>query len=294
VIPRRTVSAVATVSGVGLFSGRAATLTIRPAAARHGVVFRCVDLAGSPRIPADLEHVSTDAGHSCMPPGVAGRNTSIAAGDASVATIEHVMSALAGMGVTDVLLDIDGPEVPIGDGSAGMFVEAMAAAPLAGAGVEPVVLREAIRVEDGRGGVITASPSDAMSYSYLLEYRPHAELHGTASWGGDERGYVSQIAPARTFCLEHEADAMRKLGLFGHLTTREMLVLNTRGEAIDNTLRFPDEPARHKLLDLIGDLALLGRPLIARVEAEKSGHALTRELVRRLLGVSGGLPARGA
>ncbi len=222
--------------------------------------------------------------------GGAGRNTTLA----GCATIEHVMSALVGLGVTDARVVVEGPEIPIGDGSAEMFVDAIARAggrhQLAEE-IEPIRLAAPVEVRGVGGEFIRAMPRNmpGCSFEYTLDYagrEGHASgvLRQTARWDGRAATYQVDVAPARTFCLASEARAMRERGLFGHVTPREMLVLDdTTGEPIDNGLRFENEPSRHKLLDLIGDVGLLGRPLQADIVAERSGHALTHEFCRAVL-----------
>jgi UDP-3-O-acyl-N-acetylglucosamine deacetylase len=193
------------------------------------------------------------------------------------------------------VVELDGPEVPIGDGSSAPFVEAIVRAgvrPLSGAAREIRITRE-ITVESG-GGRITARPREGggCAYRYELEYGAGAAIPAqSAEWDSGARDraarYAREVAPARTFCLEAEAKALRAAGLFRHLSAREMLVIGERGP-IENSYRFSDEPARHKLLDLIGDLALVGGVLVGEVVAVRSGHALNHEMARALVDRCGG------
>ena len=208
------------------------------------------------------------------------RNTSLRLGEIGAAqTVEHLLAALAGLGVTAAIVDLDGPEVPIGDGSAKPFTDAIVAAGLIESReVEPITIEQAITVtsEDGLSRVVI-EPADAPYYRYELDYGPNAPIKpSVAEWNGDAESFLAEIAPARTFCLSAEAEAMRALGMFKSFTPRDLLVIGDDGKPIDNDFRFPDEPTRHKLLDLIGDLALVGagRPLFARVTAHRSGHRL--------------------
>ncbi len=291
-----TLSQPAMVGGVTLFTAAATSLIIRPAPAGHGIVFRRTDLPDQPRIPALVRHVVPESRHTVLSPDPADRAAPV------IHTVEHILSALAGLGITDALLDLQGQEVPIGDGSAAPFVQA-----LRDAGVcrvasdapepEPIIIREPITVTDDRGeGRIEALPplpgEHALDLSYDLDYGPtsplpaqRATLRLDAAGGADT--YAAQIAPARTFCLAEEAQAMRKMGFFKHLEPRDMLVIGEDGQPIDNALHFPDEPARHKLLDLLGDLALTGRPIVGRIAASRSGHALNHEMARKLLAHAG-------
>lgn len=291
-------SAAVMVRGAGLFTAHVSSLTIQPAAAGHGIVLRRVDLPDSPPILALCSHVTTD-------PRLPGRNTTLIADpsrpasptNATIATVEHVLSALAGLGVTDAVIEVDGPEVPIGDGSALPFVEAIdrvGVVQISGAGPTAFVVDRVMEVLDSRtppgeaGPKVVFEPAGSgpgcgLWMSYELDYGPSSGIaRSTVGFVIDAATYRRQIAPARTFCLEHEARALRAAGLFQHLSPREMLVLDGAGRPIDNELRFSDEPARHKLLDLIGDLSLAGRAVRGRVTGWRSGHALNQAAAARI------------
>ena len=287
---RRTLETSATVTGTGLFSGSPATVTIRPSS--DGIAFVRADLDGTPSIPAHIDALSDEPAHPAFA-SMPARSTNLAHPsnpDARALTVEHVLSALAGLGITDATIETTGPELPIDDGSARCFTSAILEAgtrEIEGS-VEPIVLREAVTVEDGRGGSITAHPipgDEPASYTYHLEYDDGSIPTQEASWTTDD-DYASLVAPARTFCLEREAQAMHQLGLFRNLTEEDLLVIGPRGP-IRNAYRFENECARHKLLDLIGDLSLAGRPIRSRVEATRSGHALNHELARRIAAIAG-------
>ncbi|MEX0876609.1 MAG: UDP-3-O-acyl-N-acetylglucosamine deacetylase, partial [Phycisphaerales bacterium] len=177
----------------------------------------------------------------------------------------------------------DQAEIPIMDGSAREFVRVFQAVGIQSLAddTRPVRITAPIAVHEG-DATITIEPAERPHYTYRLEYPNGPIPPATAEWDGDRRAYIEGIAPARTFCLEHEAQAMRDAGLFGHLSYRDMLVIGDDGP-IENEYRFPDECARHKLLDLIGDLALVGGPLIARVTAVRSGHALAHRAARAIV-----------
>lgn len=276
--------------GTGLFSGRPARVVFRPAASGSGIRFSREDVPGVRDVPATVERVSGLPQHTMIPAPISGRNTSLAASadaPAGIATIEHAMSALAGLGVTDAVVEVDGPELPIGDGSAWLFVEALERAGRVEQAeeIEPVVLRAMIEVRDKAGGSIRAMPRDepGASYAYHLDYGSGAVIpRQSALWDTRNGGYATDVAPARTFSLEAEARAMRALGLFGSFTPRDLVVVGGDGRPIENAWRFADEAARHKVLDLVGDVALLGRPVRADIVATRSGHALTHELVRMI------------
>lgn len=278
-IPRRTLAAESRVAGRGLFTEAPAAAVFRPG--RDGIAF----IVNGVRIPATIEHLSTTPvipAFAAMPP----RHTVLARSGARVITVEHALAALAGLGVTDAEIELEGgEELPIGDGSAGAFVEAMTSAGLRDTGepIEPVRIARTIVVEDGRGGAITAEPDGGAAYIYDLDYGGAAALpRQSARWTGEAASFAAGVAPARTYSLRREAEQMRAVGLFASFTPRDLLVLDDDGSPIDNALRYADEPARHKLLDLIGDLALVGAPVVGRIAASRSGHALTHELARRL------------
>jgi UDP-3-O-acyl N-acetylglucosamine deacetylase len=264
------------VSGTGLFSARPSQVVVRPACEATGIRF--VQSSTSHVVPALIAHQQPARGT------LGGRNTVIGDASFAVATVEHLMSTLAGLGIWHADIVTDAGELPILDGSAAEFVREIRAASFSLKAGQEIRPKQTVRVEDGATGAwIEARPASKLRYRYELLYPPGAGIpEQSFEWDGDADRYAAEIAPARTFSLEREALAMQAAGLFPHLTPRDMLVIAPDGRAIDNALRFPDEPARHKLLDLIGDLALLGGPLIAEVTAHKSSHALTHELCRRI------------
>jgi UDP-3-O-acyl-N-acetylglucosamine deacetylase len=211
----------------------------------------------------------------------------------TVQTVEHVMSALAGLGVTDALVEVTGPEIPIGDGSARPFVETISgaglAAPTLDGAEEPVRIEEPVVIGDAAAKIEALPSSDGrigLELTYRLEYPPGAPIPPQEAsifipLGEPAAGYGAEVSGARTFCLAQEAEMMRKAGMFAHLSPKDMLVIGPAGP-IDNAYRFPNEPARHKLLDLVGDLALCGRPVIGRVVATRTGHAHNHAMARAL------------
>lgn len=275
---RRTIRAPARIAGPALFSGVDSALTVRPATPGTGVVLR-TELAETPATIASLSH------HPAHPAfqGHRPRCTTLHAGR-PVAMVEHALAALSGLGITDAVLETDAPELPIDDGSSSAIVRAVLDAGVVEfpEPIEPIRLAHAVEVRVGDTFVI-AEPSDTIDYAYALDYGGDSPIPtARARWTGDPDDFARSVAPARTFCTRHEAEQMRSLGMFDRFTPRDLLVIGPEGP-IDNAWRYPDEAARHKLLDLIGDLALLGRPLIARVSAVRTGHADTHELCRRIL-----------
>ena len=292
------------VHGVGLFCGRGGRVRVEhPPRGASGLWIARNDVgpaAGVSAMPISLAMVAgPGADHSGWMKRADGRaipvpprNTTLVlgvTGNPVAATVEHVLSALAGVGVWDACVVLEGDEVPIDDGSAKAFVE-LARGLERGLGVhaakpEPIVLRERVEVRDEKGAWIVGEPLDGIEYAYELDYGPGAPIPAQrAVWRGDSDEYAREIAPARTFSLKAEAEAARAAGLFAHLTPAEMVVVGDDGQPIANTWRMEHEPAKHKLLDLIGDLALLGRPLHAKVTAHRSGHAMTHEFCRRVMG----------
>lgn len=279
-IPRRTIAAAVRIEGKGLFTDTPAAVVIEPAESGGVTVL----LPGVGSFSATVDHLDTRPAHPAFA-AMPARLTSLSpAPDAPpVHTVEHLLSALAGLGVTDAHLRIEGGEPPIGDGSAWLFVGPILEAGLRelGGGVEPIVVRDRIEIAQGPASIVI-EPAETPSFRYELDYGPDAPIPPQAAeWDGSPSTYAERIARARTFCLREEAEAMHAMGLFAGLTPRDMLVFGPDGP-IDNALWVPDEPARHKLLDLIGDLSLAGRPVLGRVVARRSGHAMNHEAARRL------------
>ena len=270
------------ISGIGLFSAQPATITIEPNESATGIVFAFKDQ----QIPAHIGSLSTRPAHPVfaqMKP----RCTSVGNNTHTIATIEHILSALAGLGVTDAIIQIQSDaahaEIPILDGSSMPFVEAIldAGTQQLDTTIEPIRVRETIEVRDA-DALISIEPSETPSYTYHIDYPDSPIGMSSVTWYGDRDEYISSVAPARTFSLEHEANQMQSLGLFTHLTPEDMLVIGDDGP-IDNDFRIDEECARHKLLDLIGDLAMVGAPIVAKISANRSGHALAHDAARAIL-----------
>lgn len=287
-------------TGPGLFSGVPSTMRVLPSPSGTGIRIKSTSHNCIIESPVHVSHITASLAWMTLPPGVPEhiaqrvvRNTTISLGNQCAATIEHILSALAGLGIADATIDLNAVEVPILDGSAKDFATALLQHSLPDANLFGTMNSRAIRlsspvtVQDETGALITASPLTAHEHSsaaYSLDYGSASAIRPqSAAWHGDPTTYVEQVAPARTFSLEHEALAAQKLGFFKQFSPSDLLVVNSTGAPINNTWRFQDEPAKHKLLDLIGDLALLGHPLLARVEAFKSGHALTHQLCLAIL-----------
>ncbi len=267
--------------GKGLFTSADAAIAIEPGGS--GLRF----ITGGREVPALLSSRTDTPFHPAFAQaGARSTNLALPGTDApAVLTTEHVLAACAAMGVWDAALNLEGPEVPIDDGSAQAFVELLSDAPQRTP--DPIQLTEPITIKSGSAS-ITATPvaiGQPATYTYKLDYQGQAPIPPQqASWAlGDREGFITGIAPARTFSLRAEAEAMRAAGLFKAFTPADLLVVDDDGQPIDNQWRFVDEPARHKLLDVIGDLALLGAPLHADVVASRSGHALNHQLAGAVL-----------
>ncbi len=272
---QHTIAKPVSLHGRSLFHGQEVTLTFRPAPANHGIVFVRTDL-GHAEIPALVTHVVKRA-----------RRTALKNGPASVDTCEHCLSAIAGLCLDNVIIELNGPEVPAMDGSAKPFFEALESAGLTACD-EPrrrLVVTEPIVVKD-EDAMVAAMPCDEaeMQVLYELDYGNDGPLGKQVRHFSLNNGdYAHDIAPSRTFILESEAVALRERGVGRHLTPDDVLVIGAEGPLGNNRFRFEDEPVRHKVLDLIGDLYLLGAPIQGRIIAHKSGHALNHQLVRKLI-----------
>lgn len=271
---QRSLAAPAEIRGVGFISGARVQARFLPAPVDSGVVFRRTDLPGSPAIPARATQVTGTQ-----------RRTTIGPPPAAITLIEHLMAAIAGLRVDNCTVELDGPEPPGLDGSAAGFVDV-----LAGAGVvlqparRPIYGVTAPVVVTAGGATIALHPPEGpdLRLSYLLDYGLAAPI-SRQNYTVDLRPetFVREIAFCRTFLTQSEADGLRAQGIGMHVTPAEVLVFGPHGP-IGNRVRSADEPARHKVLDLIGDLALCSFDLAGHVVAYRSGHALNIELARRL------------
>ena len=268
---QHTVAAPVTIEGQGLLLGEQATTTILPAPADHGIIFERSDVSPPVQIPALVQYIAQRA-----------RRTTLAVASTSIETVEHCMSALAGLSIDNALVRVDGPELPCGDGSAAPFVDPIVEVGLVEQDVARRVfhITDPILVDDGDAMIAALpSPDDEFRVIYDLDYGQNAhrirrQLQTFAFGNGD---YRCDLAPARTFSLKEEAQAMWDRGMCRHLTPKDVLVIGDDGP-IDNEYRYDNEPVRHKIVDLIGDLYLVGCEVRGRFVAYKSGHELNRRL----------------
>ena len=272
--PQRTLAGVREVRGVSFFLGADVSLRFSPAEPDTGVVFVRTDLPDRPSIPARIDHVVPSP-----------RRTTIQHGPARVEMIEHVMAALAGSQVDNCQIEIDGPECPGLDGSSQILLELLDAAGI----VEQDRPRPALELErsytvrDG-DAVLAAHPASGqhLTLSYHLDYGRDTPI-GTQSYFLEltPQSFRTELAPSRTFLLESEALALRAAGIGRRTTERDVLIFGKEG-VLGNALRYPEECARHKILDMVGDFALLGMDLHGFVVAHRSGHHANASLVRKL------------
>jgi UDP-3-O-[3-hydroxymyristoyl] N-acetylglucosamine deacetylase/3-hydroxyacyl-[acyl-carrier-protein] dehydratase len=271
---QKTIKSPVAVTGRGLFSGQPCRLQFAPAPADSGIVFHRPSDNGSVTIPCNVSKV-TQRPH----------RTSLSNGTACVETVEHVLAAVKGMDIDNLVIDVSAEETPSSDGSSLLFTEALQQAGVVEQDLEKrvYVIDQPVSVSEGDAMLAALpGPTDGLDILFDLDYPSVPGLgRQVLSFRLGRDDFLTQLAPARTFALEQEARQLQEQGLCTHLTVKDILVLGSDGP-IDNVMRFPDEPVRHKVCDLIGDLALLGRPICGRIVAYRSGHELNHALVRKL------------
>lgn len=274
-VERKTINADVSIAGIGLHSGIYTTVELQPAPAGSGITFVRSDLRGL-RIPA-LQASTTALDHA----------TTVGKDDVSVGTVEHLLSAVMACGVTDLDIHIDGPEVPIVDGSAVPFMHLIDAAGVRGLGAEIPVLRitEPIEIVE-KDKSIRIVPSNRLVLKYKIDF-DHPSI-GRQSFHFDHAhdSFLRKIAPARTFGFLREVEALRAAGLARGGSVENCIVLNDEG-VMNGPLRFRDEFVRHKILDLLGDLALVGRPIVGEITAYRAGHAMHSRFVEKIVRLAG-------
>jgi UDP-3-O-[3-hydroxymyristoyl] N-acetylglucosamine deacetylase/3-hydroxyacyl-[acyl-carrier-protein] dehydratase len=272
VTPRRSIARPVTLEGIGLHLGQSCRLTFRPADGGTGIVFRRVDLPSAPVIPARVEHATLTE-----------RRTQLGEGECALHTVEHVLAAVAGQELDDLLIEMDGPEPPILDGSAEPFFRALTQAGVAErpGPVEYLAIPRPLTVTCGES-VYEVFPAPVLSLKVTIEF-PHRLIgRQTCEVVVTPETFGRELAAARTFGFVREVDLLRSKGLIKGASTANAVVLDDDG-VIDTTLRWPDEFVRHKAMDCVGDLALAGRRVRARVVAIKPSHRGTMTLVREML-----------
>jgi UDP-3-O-[3-hydroxymyristoyl] N-acetylglucosamine deacetylase len=275
-VRQRTLKSSISCNGVGLHSGVKTTMTLHPAAVDTGIVFRRTDIAGrGAAIPAHWSNVSDTRLNTCV---------SNAAGT-SVRTIEHLMAALAGMGIDNLIIDISGPEVPVMDGSAAPFLFLIECAGV----VEQPAPRRAVKVlkrvfVQDNGAMATLTPNDTFSLQVEIDFEVSAIQLQKCVLDMDDGTFKSEISRARTFGFERDLEALRAAGLGKGGSLDNAVIIASDGNRVLNEdgLRYKDEFVRHKMLDAVGDLYLAGCPIRGRFRGIRCGHAINNRLLRKL------------
>jgi UDP-3-O-[3-hydroxymyristoyl] N-acetylglucosamine deacetylase len=270
---QRTLNAPVSCQGVGLHSGAAVTLTLRPAPADHGVVFVRTDLARPVSIPATAEHVVDTA-----------LATTLGKDGIRISTVEHLLGALVGLGLDNVRVELDGAEVPIMDGSAHPFAFLVQSV---GVRVQDapksfVVVKKSVQVRDGDKEA-SLSPCDRFRIDVAIDFRHPLVSRQRLEMDFSGRAFVREVSRARTFGFLRDVERLKAAGLALGGSLDNAIVVDDFSILNPDGLRYPDEFVRHKALDAMGDLALFGHPVIGHLKAVKSGHALHLRLVRQVL-----------
>jgi UDP-3-O-[3-hydroxymyristoyl] N-acetylglucosamine deacetylase len=258
-------------SGVGLHSGHSARLRVLPAEAGQGRYFVRVDLPGSSPIPAEVTQVSQTT-----------LSTELSNGEASVRTVEHLLAALSAMGLDNARIELDSPEVPLLDGSAQLWVEAIAQAGIVSQAADrpQYVLKAPIWIQH-EDAFIAALPASQLRFTYGIDFDLPVIGNQWYSWAPGQENFAEAVAPARTFGLADQIEQLQHNGLIKGGSLDNALVCSREGW-VNPPLRFPNEPVRHKLLDLVGDLSLLGAFPLAHILAYKASHYLHTQLAQGL------------
>lgn len=271
---QNTLRSPAVFTGVGLHGGAPVRMVVRPAPADHGVWFRRTDIADrDPMVPARWDAVTPS--RLC---------TVIANSDGvSVSTIEHIMAALAGFAIHNALIEIDGPEVPILDGSSVSFVKGFLAAGLdeQDLPVRAVRVLKPVEVREG-DAVARLEPAEMLEIDFRIDFADQAIGVQARRLNMANGAFVRELSDSRTFCRQSDIEAMRARGLALGGTLENAVVFDGDEVLSPGGLRHADEPVRHKMLDAVGDLALAGGPILGRYIGERAGHALTNRLLRAL------------
>ena len=271
-VEQRTIANEVEYNGVGLHTGNEVTLKLRPAPPNSGVTFIRTDVDPEVRIGATLENRRNNP-----------RRTTLGVGDVEVHTIEHLLACLNVFNIHNLDILLDAPELPGLDGSAAVYLDGILSAGIEGQGVRGRLLevRDPVAVQAGNSSLVALPSNGSMRVSYTLHYEGPPRITQHCTMDVDEETFKKEIAPARTFVLESEVKELQARGLGLGATTQNTLVIGEEG-VIDNELRFPDEYVRHKMLDLLGDVFVLGSRIQGHLVAHRSGHFLNNELVEKL------------
>ncbi|MBU1862964.1 MAG: UDP-3-O-acyl-N-acetylglucosamine deacetylase [Candidatus Omnitrophica bacterium] len=268
---QKTLKSSFSIKGVGLHTGKAVTVTAEPAPPGSGIVFKYVDDAETHEVRATVDNII-----------IGGRQTALRCGAKQIQTIEHLMASLNAFGITNAIIKIDNSELPALDGSALSYAREIEDVGTQEQAAEQNVVEvtEPVYLETETTSTVVL-PHPELRISYTLSYNHPALSDQFVTYTVDEKTFVNELAPARTFCLKEEADALLAQGYGKGANYQNTLVFDDN-VPVDNTLRFPDEAARHKVVDLIGDLYLLGCPLKGHIITCRTGHVQNVELVKRL------------
>jgi UDP-3-O-[3-hydroxymyristoyl] N-acetylglucosamine deacetylase len=268
---RKTINTTVSITGIGLHSGIYTNVALHPAPAGSGITFVRADL-NNLRIPA-LQASTTALDYA----------TTVGKDDVSVGTVEHLLSSIMACGITDVDIHIDGPEVPIVDGSSLPFMHLIDAAGVRELDAEIPVLRIRRPIEIVEGDKsIRLAPANRLILKYKIDFAHPAIGRQSLQFDFHHDNFLRKIAPARTFGFMRDVEKMRAAGLARGGSVENCIVLDDKG-VVNGELRFRDEFVRHKILDLVGDLALIGRPIVGEITAYKAGHALHSRFVEKIL-----------
>jgi len=296
---QRTIAKPVSLSGTGLHTGTSCTITFKPAPENYGIKFIRVDLGGSPEIPANVDYVVDLS-----------RGTTLGIGEAKVHTVEHVLAAIVGLQIDNIIIEIDGIEPPVGDGSAMPFVEKLLEAGFVtqNSPKDYLVIDQTVMYHDEERKIdIVALPLNDYRITIMVDYQNPALGSQHTGLFNLEKEFVTEFAPARTFCflseveeladqglikggtinnavviVDHEIDEERLKRLKEKLNLPEDISITHEGFLSNNQLRFKNEPVRHKLLDMMGDLALIGVPIKAQILAARPGHKANVEFAKKI------------
>lgn len=263
--------------GVGVNSGEHIKVRLRPAPVGTGVQFVRTDLPGKPVIPATPEYSTSRLRRTAL------RKGDPATGGAEVQLVEHVLAALYGLHVDNAVVELNGQELPVGDGSANIYVDAIEQAGI----LEQDKPRRELTIAEplsvtAKDASLVALPSEGgLRVSFTLDYRPTLELQHV-SWAVNPEIFRDELGPARSFCLEEDIEELRSRNLGKGASYLNTLVIGRDGQVVENALRFADELCRHKIVDVLGDLSLAGVDINAHIIGVKSGHALNVKLAERI------------
>ncbi|MBU1906293.1 MAG: bifunctional UDP-3-O-[3-hydroxymyristoyl] N-acetylglucosamine deacetylase/3-hydroxyacyl-ACP dehydratase [Candidatus Omnitrophica bacterium] len=272
---QKTIQKEVSLNGIGLHTANKVNIKFKPADVNCGINFIRTDLPDQPKIKASIDNL--------LAPSRSPRRTSVGHGNIEVQTIEHLMAALAGIGIDNINIEIDNNEIPGLDGSSLGFFEVLNKAGIKQQEKDKnyFAIRDPIFVEED-GASIVALPENKFRISYTLSYEHPMLKSGYLEVSMDPELFKEEIASARTFCLENEAAGLQNQGMGQGANYENTLVVGKEG-VIKNTLRFDDEFTRHKILDLLGDLYLLGSPIKGHIIALRSGHSLNLKMVKKLI-----------